>query len=149
MKLYKTVLRLYYNLQALCKSFNQCLIKILLFRCRSVKVFIYEDTSLKLAILLNYDNLRNISGLVIFKRIYIFWFIGTRIVPKCGDRKILFFLLYFTLEKYLFYLWAGMLMIFVYENSNLKLAILMYYDILRNISRHVVFKKTIFLNCRH
>ena len=53
-----------------------------------LKFFVYEDTSLRLAILMYYDILRNISGPVIFKKINIFWVIGARIVPKSGDRKI-------------------------------------------------------------
>ena len=54
---------------------KQCLIKVLLFRCRRpVKnvsfFFIYEYTSLKLALLMYYEILRNISGLVILKKLY-------------------------------------------------------------------------------
>ena len=55
---------------------------------KNVKIFfIYEDTSLRLAILMYYDILRNISQPVIFKTFNIFWVIGGIIVPKSGDRK--------------------------------------------------------------
>ena len=87
---------------------KQCLIKVLLFRCRcrrpskmcqivAIEKFIrwlmlnfcfLYDTSLKLAILIYFVILRNISRRFFFKKFNIFWVIAARIVPKSGDRKI-------------------------------------------------------------
>ena len=80
--LYKGTFRLTFLL-----SLRRCYFSVVV-RLKCLSFFIYEVTNLKLALLMFYDILRNISGPVIFKKINFFGVIVTRIVPKSGDRKI-------------------------------------------------------------
>ena len=50
--------------------------------------FSLYDTSLKLAMLIYYVILRDISRRFFFKKFNVFWVIAAKIVPNSGDRKI-------------------------------------------------------------